>query len=315
MFLIGAKTQARLDQKLALLKKARPLPQAVVSKLREQFAIEMTYNSNAIEGNKLTLRETQLVLNDGITIKGKSLRDHFEAKNHYEAIQFLYDLVESDRQQTFSEQTIRSIQSLIVKGTEDNAGAYRTGNVMITGAKHSPPEAHEIPHLMRSFILWLGTNQSKLHPIEFAAIAHHKLTHIHPFFDGNGRTARMLMSLILFHHGYPLVIILKNDRKKYYEALAKADGDNFKPIVTLVAQAVERSLNIYLKVIAPSKGAENKFLPLSEIAKKTSYTEKHLNLLARTGQIDAHKEGRNWVTSMAAIKKYQKDRKRQVDRS
>lgn len=312
MFLIGAKTQARLDQKLALLKEALPLPESVVKKLREQFSIEMTYNSNAIEGNKLTLRETTLVLNDGITIKGKSLRDHLEAKNHYEAIQFLYDLVEADRKQTFSEHTIRSLQSLIVKGTEENAGSYRTGNVMITGAKHSPPEAHEVPHLMRSFIRWLGSNQSKLHPIEFAAIAHHKLTHIHPFFDGNGRTARMLMNVILFHNGYPLVIILKNDRKKYYEALAKADSDNFKPMVALVAQAVERSLNIYLKVIAPSKGPGSKFLSLSEIAKKTSYTEKHLNLLARSGQIDAHKESRNWVTSMDAIKQYRKERKRQV---
>lgn len=312
MYLLGEKVLARISQKLSLLKKARPLPTSIVKKLREQFTIEMTYNSNAIEGNQLTLRETELVLNDGITIKGKSLRDHLEAKNHYEAIQFLYEWVETDRKQSFSEHTIRSLHSLIVKDTEERAGTYRTGSVMITGSKHSPPEAHEIPHLMQNFVKWLGANQYKLHPIELAALAHHKLAHIHPFFDGNGRTARMLMNLILLQREYPLIIILKNDRKKYYEALANGDAGNFKPIVGLIARAVERSLNIYLKVIAPSRSTNSKYLPLSVIAKRTSYTEKHLNLLARSGQIDAHKEGRNWVTSMDAIKKYQKDRKRQV---
>lgn len=309
---LDPKTKSRIEKKLVDLRRARPLAASIVRKLEEQFSIEMTYNSNAIEGNKLTLRETELVLNQGITIKGKSLKDHLEAKNHYEAIEFLYELVKTDRRQTLSENTLRSLQSLLVKGTEKSAGTYRTGNVIITGAKHSPPDAHEIPHLMRSFVVWLGSHQDKYHPIEFAALAHHKLAHIHPFFDGNGRTARMLMNLILFQRGYPLVIILKNDRKKYYEALSKADSGNFQAIVALVAQAVERSLNIYLKVLAPVGDADSTFLSLSKIAKKMSYTEKHLNLLARTGQIDAHKEGRNWVTSLAAIKKYQRDRKRQV---
>lgn len=301
----------RIDLKLKSLQKLRPLPPEAVIKLREQFAIEMTYNSNAIEGNKLTLKETYLVINEGVTVKGKSLKDHLEAKDHYEALHYLYELIEHNKQSTFSEILIRNLQQLVIKDTEPkDAGAYRKGNVIITGSSHRPPDAFEVPSLMRELLGWMRNNKNKLHPIELAAITHHKLVFIHPFFDGNGRTARLIMNLLLMQKGYPLVVILKNDRKKYYDALEKADKENYVPFVRFIAQAVERSLNIYLKTLVGAKSNKEKFLLLSVVAKSTPYSEKYLNLLCRQGKIEAYKEGRNWLTSLEAIKVYRDNRKR-----
>jgi Fic family protein len=305
----------RLDQKLDAVKKHRPIPAAAVAKLKEQFAIELTYNSNAIEGNRLTLKETYLVIAEGITVKGKSLKDHLEARDHYEAIHFLYELIEHDRRHTVSEHLIRSLQQLVVRESDSkNAGKYRSENVMITGSSHAPPEAHEIPHLMRQFVTWMKSSVKKYHPVEFAALAHHRLVHIHPFGDGNGRTARLLMNLLLMQQGYPLVTILKNDRKKYYDVLDLADRAKYGPLVRFTAQSVERSLNLYLKVLMPAKPDEKssrkRYVSLSEIAKNTPYSAKYLNLLIRSGKLEGHKEGRNWVSSREALDRYLTGRQR-----
>lgn len=302
----------RIDAKLKQLQSLRPLPPQSVAKLREQFALEMTYNSNAIEGNKLTLKETFLVVQEGLTIKGKSLKDHLEAKDHHEALQYLYDSVEHDKRHTLSEVFIRSLHQLVVKETDPAyAGKYRDGNVSITGSDHIPPDVSEVNILMREIIDWVRKNQRKMHPIELAALLHHKIVFIHPFFDGNGRTARLVMNVLLMQAGYPLVVILKNDRKKYYDALDKADKGKPQPFVQFVAQAVERSMNIYLKTLLPAKMGKEKYFPLAELAKQTPYSEKYLNLLARQGKIEAHKEKRNWLATKEALKRYQQNRKRQ----
>lgn len=304
--------QTRLEDKLKQLNSKRPLPPEVVKKLNEQFALEMTYNSNAIEGNSLTLKETAWVIQDGLTIKGKPMKDHLEARDHYAALFYLYELIEHDSHQTVSEELIRTIHQLVVRETEQQtAGSYRTGNVIITGSDHIPPDVSILPGLMHDLIRWIGFNQKKLHPVELAAIVHHKLVSIHPFFDGNGRTARVVMNLILLQQGYPLVIVLKNDRKKYYQALNKADRGDYSSFIRFTAQAVERSLNVYIKTIAPSNKQSEKYLPLFEIAKTTPYSGEYLNLLARTGKIEAHKEKRNWVTTQSAIQRYMKGRERQ----
>ncbi len=307
----------RIDDKLDLLQKHRPLQKSVLEKLKEQFGIEMTYNSNAIEGNKLTLKETYMVINDGITVKGKSLKDHLEAKNHFEAIHFLYELIEKDKRHTVSEQLVRSLQQLIVKETEPEiAGSYRKGSVFITGSKHKPPEASEIPGLMHDLILWIRKNTGKVHPIVLATHVHHKLVHIHPFNDGNGRTARLLMNLLLMQKGYPLVVILKNDRKKYYTYLEQADRGKMDQLEKLIAQAVERSMNLYLSAISEEKrDNERDFIKLSLLAKKGPFSEKYLNLLARSGKLDAHKSGRTWLSSKAALDQYIKSRERQRSNS
>lgn len=299
----------RIDEKLNELEKLRPISSAQVRKLQEQFALEMTYNSNAIEGNSLTQKETFLIINEGLTIKGKPLKDHLEVKDHYEALDYLYNFLKKDKSQTFSEVTIRTLHQIVLKDTEPmDAGRYRTGYVSITGSVHIPPDAAEISFQMRELTGWIKKNKNKLHIVELAAIVHHKIAFIHPFFDGNGRTARLIMNLLLMQAGFPMVVILRNDRKKYYDTLSKADkGDNV-PFVRFVAQAAERSLNIYLKTLIPSKS--KKYLPLSEIARLTPYKSKYLNLLSRHGKIDAYKIGRNWLTTLDAIKRYQSGRKR-----
>lgn len=308
---LDKKIQKRIDDKLKLLNSFRPLPVSAVQKLREQFEIEMTYNSNAIEGNSLTLKETYLVITEGLTIKGKPLKDHLEAKNHQEALEYLYDLVEKDKKNTFSENLIRSLNQIVQQNIDKEwAGRYRNSGVVIGGADHKPPEALEVPRLMLNLIAWVRDNKKKMHSIELASILHHKLVHIHPFFDGNGRTSRLVMNIILMQSGFPLVIILKNDRKKYYQTLAEADKGVYDNFVNFIARAVERTLDIYLKILMPSKKGKEKYISLADLAKESKFTEKYLNKLARNGKLEAHKEGRNWLTSKAALKRYLDSRER-----
>jgi Fic family protein len=301
----------RVEEKLRRLNKIRPLPPSVVKKLQEQFRIEMTYNSNGIEGNSLTLKETFLVINEGITIKGKPLRDHLEAKDHYVALEYLSDLVEKGKSQTISEQLIRNLHQIVIQDTEREwAGKYRNSNVIIGGAKHKPPDALNVPYEMAKLIKWWKTNQNKLHAIELAARLHHQLVYVHPFFDGNGRVARTVMNLILLQTGYPLTIILKNDRKKYYRALSQADENKPVPFIRFIAQAVERSLNICLKTLTPVSKEREKFITLKQASRIFPYSAKYLNLLVRQGKLEAHKEERNWLTSKRAIEEYIENRER-----
>lgn len=306
MALLDTPIRKRLDEKLAKLNKLRPLSVNQVQKLREQLEIEMTYNSNAIEGNSLTLRETWLVLNEGITIKGKPLKDHLEAKDHKEALDFLYELT-SGKRCTISEHLMRQLHQLVMRETEkEYAGKYRDGAVIIGGAKHIPPEAIDVPRHMKELIEWFEKNEKKLHTIELASYLHHKLVAIHPFFDGNGRTARLVMNIVLMRKRFPLGIVLKNDRQKYYKVLQQADSGNYAPLTLFIAQACERSLDLYLRTF--SKKKTDKLLTLSEAAKNVPYNAKYLNLLARTGRIFAVKQGRNWFTTTEAIETYRKNR-------
>ncbi|MBU1037311.1 Fic family protein [Patescibacteria group bacterium] len=300
---------SRLKEKKKALDKLRPLPASAVKKLQEKFSLEMTYNSNAIEGNSLTLKETFLVINEGITVKNKPLKDHLEAKDHYSAIKYLYDLVDKNKQHTISEKLIRSIHEIIVQETEkEQAGKYRSANVYIAGSKHTPPNAFEVPRLMNQLIKWLSQNK-KMDIVELTALFHHKLVHIHPFFDGNGRTARLTMNLLLIQAGYPLAIIFKNDRRKYYNVLAKADKKDYAPLINFIAQTIEKSFDIYLKTLSQKKNKE-KLLSLSELAKGSKYSAKYLNLLARQGKLEAYKDGRNWLSSKRALNNYIDNRER-----
>ena len=301
----------RIGSKMDELNRLRPLPPPAVDKLRQQFEIEMTYNSNGIEGNRLTLKETYLVISEGITVKNKPLKDHLEAKDHYEALEFIMELVEHKRPQTVSEQLIKTLHQIVVRDIEKEwAGKYRNSNVMITGARHKPPDAVSVPSEMSDLIKWFRKNESELHAIELASLIHHKFVNIHPFFDGNGRVSRLLMNVILLREGYPLSVVLKNDRKKYYDTLSKADEGDYMPFVRMMAGSVERSLDIYLKVLRPGTKGSEKYLRLSEISPKTPYSTKYLNLLIRQGKLEAHKEGRNWLTSIEAVERYIKNRKR-----
>lgn len=238
-----------LDQLKARLDALRPLPEATLRSLHDDLVLRWTYHSNAIEGNTLTLMETRLVLQDGITIGGKSLREHFEAINHRDAIDYIMSIVGS--QEPFSEWHIRNVHRLILKNIDDdNAGRYRQANVLIAGARHTPPDAVLLPELMGGFIQWYHGDGASLHPVERAAHVHARFVGIHPFIDGNGRTSRLLMNLELLKAGFPPAVLPVERRLAYYEALDKAhvEGD-FSDFVDLVAQCAEEGFAPYWRVL------------------------------------------------------------------
>ncbi len=292
----------RILEKKKKLNKLRPLPNIILEKLKNDISLEWTYNSNAIEGNTLTLQETRLVLEEGITIKGKSLREHFEAKNHEKAIAHLELLVQ--QKSNISEDHILQLHKLVLDGIEEDfAGRYRNGQVRIMGANFIPPAGRKVPELMTEFTQEIKNQRNKKNDLELATFIHHRFVWIHPFFDGNGRTARLLMNIILMQSGYPPAVILKNDRKKYYEALNQANKNNYEKLELLIGQAIERSLDMYLSVFDTLSDSEE-YLPLSVLAINSRYSADYLGLLARRGLIDSYKEGRNWVSSKKAIDEY-----------
>ena len=296
---------SRITRKRKELDALRPLPRNVLEKLRKQFAIELAYNSNAIEGNSLTLKETQLVIEEGITIKGKPLREHFEAINHQKAFEFLEGIVNKKIQIT--EEVIKDIHRIILSGIDDMyAGRYRNTNVRILGAIKSPPRFEKVHAKMKEHVDYIKTNPEKLNVVELAALVHYKLVEIHPFTDGNGRTTRLLTNLFLMRHGYPVTMVLKVDRKKYYDRLKEADKGNLKPFIDFIGRSVERSLDLYLDVFR--KGSE--YISLAEAAKDSPYSQEYLSLLARKGRLDAIKLGRNWHVKKETIKEYIKSKKK-----
>ncbi|WP_445733480.1 Fic family protein [Mariniflexile sp.] len=302
-------TFERLFDKVEVLKQARPLPNIALQKIKEALTIEWTYNSNSIEGNTLSLRETQMVLQEGITIKGKSLREHFEAKNHETAIRHLYSLIKDDY--VLTSHDVLSLHGYFLRSIEDDfAGRLRNGGVRISGANFIPPNANKVSELFDELVNFVNANPLKLNIIELAAVFHHKMVWIHPFFDGNGRTVRLAMNLILMKHGFPPAIILKNDRKKYYEALNQANKGSYNKLMLLMCQAIERTLNIYLSSLPDS---DYDFKIISDIVEEPDvhYGQEYISLLARQGKIDAHKEGRNWYTTKQSIQDYIKNRKRE----
>ena len=225
----------------------RPIPKETLKSLKESINLEWTYNSNGIEGNTLTLRETQVVL-EGITVGGKSIKEHLEAINHEQAILFLDELVKEDN--PITEWNIKNIHQLILKEIDnENAGKYRKENVTIKGAAHIPPDYITVPELMEKLILNYKT-WNIYHPIVKAALLHGELVKIHPFIDGNGRTSRLIMNLDLMNSGYNPIIIKKEDRLKYYEALDKAHTTgNYTDFVKLVTKLEIEMLNKYLELL------------------------------------------------------------------
>lgn len=245
MFNLTLLTQ--IDALKARLDRLCPLPPDLVENLREVYNIRLTYHSNAIakgrfstnEGNTLTQSETQIVIEKGITIGGKPLKDHLEAINHVEAIDFIRDLAMDER--AITEWDIRQIHGLVCKG-EQNAGAYRTVNVMAAGGNYRYPDAIMVPELMQGFGDWLQSTPS-LHPVEIATEIHYRLVTIAPFQDGNGRTARLLMNLSLLRSGYPIAVIKTEDRSAYIDAIVtwQSGGDN-SALKETIAKCVESSL-------------------------------------------------------------------------
>ena len=239
----------KLTKRKEQLDTFRPLSAALARNLDEWFKVELTFTSNAIEGNTLTRRETALVIEKGLTVGGKSLREHLEATNHAKALDFVHSLVGKKPSQ-LSANDILAIHEVILRGIDDDhAGYYRSVPVRISGSRVVLPNPRKVPDLMDEFQSWLRSKHG-LHPVAFAGEAHYRLVTIHPFVDGNGRTARLLMNLILMMHGYPPAIIRKRDRLTYIGALEKAQiGGSKSDYEKLIAKAAERSLDLYLKAV------------------------------------------------------------------
>ena len=242
-----------VDVQKEQLSALRPLPEEALKKIQDALDIEYTYESNRIEGNTLTLQETALVVNEGVTISGKSMREHLEAINHAEAISYIKDIAKHDIE--ISERTIKEIHALILHGIDrENAGRYRTVPVMISGSTHMPPQPYLIEKQMEDFILRFKQMEAeKVHPVLIAAYLHDELVRIHPFIDGNGRTSRLLMNLYLLRHGY-VIITLKgsNDAKvNYYKALEMSHTEQLpEDFQKLVIEAEIAALQKYLSIMA-----------------------------------------------------------------
>ena len=297
----------RVEAKKVRLSQMRPIPAIAMERLRESLMMEWTYHSNGIEGNTLTLQETRIILSDGLTVGGKSLREHFETLNHHEAIQVLETMVNSKYR--MKSKDILHIHELVLQRIEkEYAGRYRNAGVRITGANFTPPNALKVDALMDELIDWVN-EEKELPLIVRATIFHHRMVWIHPFSDGNGRAVRLMFNLILMSAGYPPAIILQQDRKKYYDALNKGNQGNYEKLVLLVLQALERSLDIYLSHL---DNTHDGYRPISDIVEEISlpYGQEYLSLLIRQGKIAGHKDGRNWLTTAEAVEEYHVNRRR-----
>lgn len=295
---------SRLESKKAILDAFRPLPDFVLHRLTSDIAIEWTYHSNSIEGNTLNLNETRIVLEQGMTIHGKSLREHFEVVNHHNAIEYISALIHPNY--TISERDILDIHRIVLTNIEKEfSGKYRNGGVRIVGTNFIPPNALKVSDLIHELLQQTALAMQEWPVAWVATLFHHHFVHIHPFFDGNGRTVRLLMNILLLSKGYPPAIILQQDRKKYYQALNQANNGKYDKLFLLILQAMERSLSIFLDAL-PSKENDDDYAPISMIVSEPSvpYGQEYVSLLARRGLIDAYKDGRNWFTKKSAVLDY-----------
>ncbi|MEA1891868.1 MAG: Fic family protein [Campylobacterota bacterium] len=243
-----------LKQKKEQLDKLRPLSKAQIKNLKNVYDIQLTYNSNAIEGSTLTYSETKLILNEGITIGGKSMNEHLEAINHQEAIGFIEDVAKT-KTKDITLADIRNIHYLILKGIDNkNAGKYRTQNVAVVksnGSLHNFAEPLKIDEKMNKFVNWLHT-QTVEEPILLASLVHLKFVSIHPFIDGNERTARLLMNLVLLQNTYPQAIIKVSNRAEYIQAIEKyqqSSDSDYNDFYKVLLKSVNDSLDLYSTIL------------------------------------------------------------------
>jgi len=288
----------KIEEKKKRLDKLRPLSQDALQNLLEDIRLRHTYHSDAIEGNALTLQETKLVIEEGITIGGKLLKDHIEARNDAEAFDLMIDLIHSKKK--LSQEIIQQIHECVTKGILQNPGQYRTGDVGVTGADIRPPSYLKVIPLMDNYIKHI--KEAQQHPLQKAVYIHHELVRIHPFFDGNGRVARLLTNFYLMTKGYPIIIVKKEDRQKYYQALNKADHGDLSDFTLFITRAVHESLQYYLSSFID----DERLIPLKDLSLHLPYSQEYLSLRARQGKLDAVKIGNIWYSSKRAVKEYTK---------
>lgn len=295
---MDARIARRLAQKKKQLDMYRPLEAFTVQRLHQDLRLLMTYNSNAIEGNTLSLHETQMVLEYGITIDGHPLREYLEATNHAEAFDTLPELVA----RPITIETVRRLHYLVMGKIDSHAGELRNVQVYIRGANFTPPLAKDVPLYLSQWVHWLTSATAlRYETVVRAAVAHHDFETVHPYTDGNGRVGRLLLNLILMQDGYPPALVLREWRPRYIQALQQAHLGNYNPLIDLIGLAVEQSLDLYLEACLESTAH---FLPLKELAPLFNTTVDYLGQLARAGKFEAKKRGQYWYASKEAIQQY-----------
>lgn len=314
----------KITDKQKKLESYRPLPVELVKNLDEWFKIELTYTSNAIEGNTLTRQETALVVEKGLTVSGKSLTEHLEAVNHAQALEFIKSLA-GEKRQNISEKDLLKIHHIILSKIDDsNAGRYRNVPVRIAGSTVVMPNPLKVPALMSEFIIWLNGKNNQ-HPARIAADAHFRFVTIHPFTDGNGRTARLLMNLLLMQEGYPPALIKKEDRLKYINAIEKAQlTSEMNSYYQVIYKSINTSLDIYLKALEQKKpnGVKKsshetkKLLKIGELAKATGENVPTIRYWTKEGLLEAtdHSPGGYQLYNSNMIKRAQKIRQLQKEK-
>lgn len=308
---VGGVARLRLDPRLARrvaekkaeLDRYRPFRPDVVRRLHDDLRVLLTYHSNAIEGNTLTLQETALVVEYGLTVGGHSLREYLEATNHAAAFGELVQF--ADAATPITTDTILHLHQLVMQQILPTAGQWRTVPVAIRGVALVPPAATRVPALMQEWVTWVHDAGHAYDPIIRAAIAHHGFEAVHPFEDGNGRVGRLLLNLLLMRDGYVPALLLRDWRVSYMQGLAAADRGQYTPLANLVGRAVEQSLDRYLAVCAAEPDSE--YLRLADLAERTTYTAQHLGWLIRHGRLAAEKRGGRWYSTVDAVAQYTDD--------
>ncbi|MEO1389139.1 MAG: Fic family protein [Cyanobacteria bacterium J06634_6] len=267
----------QLSQLKSWLDSFSPLSSDIVRELKQRYDVQFTYQSNAIEGNTLTQSETELVLSKGITVGGKTLVEHLEVIGHKEAIDYIETL--SKAESSIGEWEIRQIHNLVIrKISPTEAGRYRQLDVKAAGTDHTYPPHYLLPGLMDEFVGWLESAKCSLHPVEYACEAHYRFVSVHPFSDGNGRTGRLLMNLLLLRSGFPIVSISNQQREAYIEALvtAQRSQNDLTLLLTLVCDTAREALIETLGVVASAATSKDKGQPfyqeMVDFFRKTTHT-------------------------------------------
>ncbi len=238
-----------IDELKSEIDDMKPLKASELKQLKDYYKIGLTYSSNAIEGNSIDETETKIIIENGLTIGGKPLFEHFEVIGHCDAYEYIYTLLDN---KSIKESDIKQIHYLFYRHIDEKkAGKYRKDRVYITGSQHKPPAPRDISRRMKDYVFELQNIKSDHHPVVYAAIAHRNFVAIHPFIDGNGRVARLLMNLILMQAGYPIAIIPPILRRQYIQALEKShvkkDNSEF---IKFIDECVKQTQKDYLRMLS-----------------------------------------------------------------
>ncbi len=250
----------RADENNRLLSEYRPLPSETLKSLREYYRVGLTYTSNAIEGNSLTESETKVVIEDGLTIEGKPLREIYEAVGHAKAYDFLHEITEKEQ---LEEEDILTLHRIFYQQIDpEKAGVFRNVKVFISGSRYAVSPVTRIAEDMCKLVSWYNRNEKKLHPIELAAELHLRFVFIHPFIDGNGRVSRLIMNLALLRNGFSIALIPAILRHEYIRSLEAAHTDK-SIFIDFIADRVIATQSDLLRLLKSQDDTVNDTVKLS----------------------------------------------------